>query len=156
MSLATVRRRAPLPAASFVVIAALLVLIAACDVDGPVREDFSYRLTVVVEGTYDPPTVQWAGPDPPDPITPLSETAPGSGVFIFEDTPDYNAGPYVLEIHVTAFAPALAVGEFFSVDVTYNELGMVPATTRTIYQARRDGDDNSVEHEIRKLLSVPW
>ena len=155
MSLATVRRRAPLPAASFVVIAALLVLIAACDVDGPVREDFSYRLTVVVEGTYDdPPTVQWAGPDPPDPITPLSETAPGSGVFIFEDTPDYNADPFVLEIHVTA--AVLAVDEFFSVDVTYSELGMVPATTRTIYQARRDGDDNSVEHEIRKLLSVPW
>ncbi|TVR32758.1 MAG: hypothetical protein EA404_06585 [Spirochaetaceae bacterium] len=150
MSRATVRRRAPLPAASIVVTAALLLLLAGCDADGPVREDFSYRLTVVVEGTYTDATVQWAGPAPPDPITPLSET--GSGVFIFEDTPDYSADPLVLEIHITG---NLAAGDSFTVSVSYSELGVIPATTRTIYQARRDGDDNSVEHEIRKFLSVP-
>ena len=154
MSRATVRRPAPLLATSIVATAALLLLIAACDVDAPVRDDFSYRLTVVIEGTYDdPPTVQWAGPDPPDPITPLGETAPDSGVFIFEDTPDYTTDPFVVEIHVSA--AALVVDQFFSVTVTYTEFGMIPVTTRTIYQARRDGHGDSVEHEIRTLLTVP-
>lgn len=155
MSRATVRRRAPLLATSIVATAALLLLIAACDADGLVRDDFSYRLTVVIEGTYDdPPTVQWAGPDPPDPITPLGETTLGSGVFIFEDTPYYSADPFVLEIHVSA--TFVDPAEFFSVTVAYSELGVIPATTRTIYRARRDGDDDGVTPEIRTFLSVPW
>jgi hypothetical protein len=134
------------PKVEFVTVVSVALALTACTFDAPIREDYSYRLTVVVSGTYDePPTVERLG------FGSLVETAPG--VFVFEDTPDYGIDPYAVEIHVQQTG-GLATDEFFSVTVRYEELGMIPVGSRTLYAARRDYGDG-INPEIRKIISVP-
>ena len=133
-------------------LAASIVLIG-CDIDGPLRDDFSYRLTVTVAASggigLGNLTIDVSSAEPGL----IDEEPPGSGVFVAERISDYDANPHVVEIDVASGLP-LAGDETFSVTVTYSDLGMIPVTTRTIFRARREAGDG-LEPEIWKQIVVP-
>lgn len=138
------RRRSAVSFGSMVLILALFAL-AACDIVGPVREDFRYRVTVTVAGDYDVVVVTFA-----DDGQPVDETEPG--VFVFEAAADYQADPTVIDVQ--ASSAALIDDQFFTVTVTYSELGMIPVVTRQLSVARRDSGDGN-EPVIWTQVTVP-
>ncbi|TVQ38695.1 MAG: hypothetical protein EA384_08160 [Spirochaetaceae bacterium] len=137
--------------AAVIAAAGLPVMLPGCDVNGALREDFSYRLTVTIaaaEGVIlDSPAPLVRILDPP---VDLPET---DGVYVLEEDPDYAEPPRVIEIR-TGSSAALVDDQFFSVTVTYRELGTLPVAKRTLFRARREAGDGAVA-EIWTQVVVP-
>lgn len=127
-------------------LAVLLALsVIGCDIEGPVRENFRYRVTVTAAGDYDDAVVTFA-----DDGEPVDEPEPG--VFIFEAVADYQADPTVIDVQVSS--ATLNGDEFFTVTITYSDLGMIPVVTRELAFVRRDAGDG-IEPAIRTQVTVP-